>query len=144
MLSIPEKTLAHGAKIQYRQTSAIAIQAKYDDGTPMANAQVVIYAPSDRTNPWLKGETDAEGNFSFIPDTEPHNIGNWDVKVRQSGHGNITSIPINRGNLTQTTATQLASAGAGYSLSQKIVMAAAVGWGFVGTTLFFARPKSDR
>ena len=144
LLSIPEKTLAHGANIQYRETSAIAIQAKYDDGTPMANAQVVIYAPSDRATPWLKGVTDNEGNFSFVPDTNPRNVGNWDIKVRQSGHGDITSIPIDQGKLTNVSQTQLASVGAGYSLAQKMVMAAAVGWGFVGTALFFARSKSDK
>ena len=144
LLSIPEKTLAHGANIQYRETSAIAIQAKYDDGTPMANAQVVVYAPSDRATPWLKGVTDSEGNFSFVPDDNPQNAGNWDVKVRQSGHGDITSIPVNQGELTSVAHTQLASAAGGYSLPQKMVMAAAVGWGFVGTALFFARSKSDK
>ncbi|MEL6928302.1 MAG: carboxypeptidase regulatory-like domain-containing protein [Cyanobacteria bacterium J06600_6] len=141
-MSAPARVLAHGANIQYRETSAIAIQAKYDDGTPMANAQVVIYAPSDRATPWLKGETDSQGNFSFIPDSNPRNAGNWDIKVRQSGHGDITSIPINQNKSTNVSQTQIMSADAGYSATQKAVMAAAVGWGFVGTALFFARSKS--
>lgn len=144
LLSVPEKVLAHGANIQYRETSAIAIQAKYDDGTPMANAQVVIYAPSDRATPWLKGETDSQGNFSFVPDTDPQNAGDWDIKVRQSGHGDITSIPIGKSTSTNVSQTQVTSSGAGYSAAQKAVMAAAVGWGFVGTALFFARSKSDK
>ena len=144
LLSIPEKTLAHGANIEYRETPAIAIQAKYDDGTPMANAQVVIYAPSDRANPWLKGVTDSQGNFSFVPNHEPENIGNWDIKVRQSGHGDITSIPINQSELTQISPTHLASAGAAYTLPQKMLMAAAIGWGFIGTALFFARSQSSK
>lgn len=108
----------------------------------MANAQVVIYAPSDRATPWLKGETDSQGNFSFIPDLAPQNAGNWDIKVRQSGHGDITSIPINQNKLANVAQTQMMSADAGYSATQKAVMAAAVGWGFVGTALFFARSKS--
>ena len=140
------EVLAHGANIEYRQTPAIAIQAKYDDGSPMANAQVVIYAPSDRSTPWLKGETDGQGNFSFIPDSDPQNAGNWDIKVRQSGHGDITSIPINQNqteNVSQTQ-TQMMSADAGYSATQKAVMAAAVGWGFIGTALFFARSQSRK
>lgn len=147
LLSGSTKVLAHGANIQYRQTSAIAIQAKYDDGTPMANAQVVIYAPSDRATPWLKGETDSQGNFSFIPDTDPQNAGNWDIKVRQSGHGDITSIPIEQNSLDESAnipQAQVMSAGAGYSIAQKAVMAAAVGWGFVGTALFFTRSKSHK
>lgn len=144
LLSIPEKTFAHGANIQYRETPAIAIQAKYDDGTPMANAQVVIYAPSDRANPWLKGVTDSQGNFSFVPDQDPQNIGDWDVKVRQSGHGDITSIPLNKGALTNISQTHLASADAGYTLPQKLLMAGAVGWGFIGTALFFTRSQSSK
>ncbi|MEM6612646.1 MAG: carboxypeptidase regulatory-like domain-containing protein [Cyanobacteria bacterium P01_C01_bin.72] len=144
LLSIPEKTFAHGANIEYRETSAIAIQAKYDDGTPMANAQVVIYAPSDRANPWLKGVTDSQGNFSFVPERDPENIGNWDVKVRQSGHGDITSIPVNQAGLASISPAHLASAGAAYTLPQKMLMAAAIGWGFIGTALFFARSQSSK
>ena len=137
----PKLAHAHGAKIEYQEARAIAIQAKYDDGTPMANAGVVVYAPSDRANPWLKGTTDEAGKFTFIPDLSAENIGNWDVKVRQSGHGNITSIPIKDDKLA---VNQMATStfGAGYSPSQKLIMAAAVGWGFIGTALFFSRSKS--
>ena len=141
---LPTKTLAHGANIQYRQTSAIAIQANYDDGTPMKSAQVVIYAPSDRTTPWLKGTTDEQGQFSFIPD--PTLTGDWDIKVRQSGHGDITSIPLKGGKLA-TDSPQINSMSgnsASYSNLQKLLMAGAVIWGFVGTALFFARPQSSR
>ncbi|MEO1006449.1 MAG: carboxypeptidase regulatory-like domain-containing protein [Cyanobacteria bacterium J06638_38] len=139
---IPERVVAHGANIEYKETSAITIQAKYDDGTPMAEAQVIIYAPQDRAKPWLKGTTDNAGSFTFVPDSNPENRGNWDVKVRQSGHGKITSIPITGDQLAEESPTQILSAGAGYSPSQKIVMAAAVGWGFIGTALFFTRSKS--
>ena len=135
----PKQVLAHGANIEYRETTAVTIQAKYDDGTPMANAQVVIYAPSDRATPWLKGTTDESGSFSFVPDAD--HVGNWDVKVRQSGHGDITTIPVKDGKLAVDNMATTSSGG-GYSPSQKIVMAAAVGWGFVGTGLFFSRPKS--
>ena len=136
----PVRVLAHGANIEYRETEAITIQAKYDDGKPMANAQVVIYAPSDRATPWLKGTTDEFGNFSFVPNTSAENAGDWDIKVRQSGHGDITTIPIEGGKLAVNKMT--ATSGASYTPSQKLVMAAAVGWGFVGTALFFSRSKS--
>ena len=136
----PKQVLAHGANIEYQSSEAITIQAKYDDGTPMADAQVVIYAPSDRASPWLKGTTDESGNFTFVPDTDAKNVGDWDVKVRQSGHGDITSIPVEEGKLAVNQMS--ASTGAGYTPTQKLVMAAAVGWGFVGTGLFFSRSKS--
>ncbi|MGD1920049.1 MAG: carboxypeptidase regulatory-like domain-containing protein [Pleurocapsa sp.] len=138
---LPKQVLAHGANIEYQETSAITIAAKYDDGTPMAEAQVVIYAPSDRTSPWLKGTTDKSGNFTFVPDVNAENVGNWDVKVRQSGHGDITSIPLKEGKLVQDKVA--AASGAGYTPSQKWVMAAAVGWGFMGTALFYSRAKSQ-
>ena len=144
LISVPNKVLAHGANIEYRETSAITIQAKYDDGTPMANAQIVIYAPSDRATPWLKGTTDKSGNFTFVPNSEPTNIGDWDVKVRQSGHGDIISIPVTGNQLAKSISdTQASSAGTGYTPSQKIFMAAAGVWGFMGTALFFSRSKSS-
>lgn len=144
LMLIPERALAHGVNIEYKETSAITIQAKYDDGTPMANAQVIVYAPSDLATPWLKGTTDDLGSFTFVPDNKPQNIGNWDVKVRQSGHGDITSIPITDGKLAKVVDNRSLSPGGGYSSAQKIVMAAAVGWGFLGTALFFSRSKSDK
>lgn len=151
LTATPELVLAHGASIEYEETSAITIQAKYDDGKPMANAQVVIYAPRDPANPWLKGKTDANGNFSFVPNRDVANTGNWDVKVRQSGHGDITSIPIDKGQLannsqstsTKNTVMAQTTFGAGYTFWQKIIMAVAVGWGCVGTALFFSRSQSN-
>ena len=143
LTAVPKQALAHGANIDYRQTSAITIEAKYDDGTPMANAQVVVYAPSDRATPWLKGTTDDSGNFTFVPDTNAENVGDWDVKVRQAGHGDITSIPLT-GDRKNTADTQLSSTGAGYTPSQKVFMAAAGVWGFIGTALFFSRSKSSK
>ena len=143
LTAVPKQVLAHGASIGYSETSAITIEAKYDDGTPMANAQVVIYAPSDRATPWLKGTTDDSGNFTFVPDTNAENVGDWDIKVRSSGHGDITSIPIT-GDLEGDAAdTQLSSDGGGYSSAQKAVMAVAGIWGFIGTALFFSRSKSS-
>ena len=141
-MAIPKPVFAHGANIEYRETSAVTIQAKYDDGTPMKKAQVVIYAPSDRATPWVQGTTDESGKFTFVPSRDSRNLGKWDVKVRQSGHGTITSIPIQNDKLAvkQMTAPSI---GSGYSPSQKFMMAAAVGWGFVGTALFFSRSKSQ-
>ena len=145
LIAAPKKVIAHGANIDYRETSAITIQAKYDDGKPMANAQVVIYAPSDRSTPWLKGTTDKSGNFTFVPDaSNSENHGDWDIKVRQSGHGDIISIPLKDSQLADHPSDiQLSSTDNGYTPAQKVVMAAAGVWGFVGTALFFSRSKSS-
>ncbi len=137
ILTRATQVYAHGSKINYRATKAIEIQATYDDGTPMANAQIVIYAPNNRNIPWMKAQTDAEGKFTFIPNEEID--GNWDVKVRQSGHGDIISIPVSdRENLQ----TQIITSNFEYNPMQKLVMTVASVWGFVGTALFFSRRKS--
>ena len=138
---LSEPVLAHGARIDYQQTSAITIRATYDDGTPMAQAQAVVYAPDDPTAPWVKGMTNEVGEFSFVPDRDLS--GNWDVKVRQSGHGDIVSIPLDSGAIANQESVTMSNANvtnnSGYSTGQKLLMAIAVGWGFIGTALFFTR-----
>ena len=137
-----EPLLAHGAKIEYGNTNAIIIRATYDDGTPMKQAQAVVYAPNAPTVPWMKGITDHKGQFTFIPD--PSISGNWDVKVRQSGHGSIVSIPIQKGliaskNKPEVAGVKLLTNNSDLTFLQKIIMAAAGVWGFLGTALFFSR-----
>jgi nickel transport protein len=140
---LSQPVLAHGARIDYQHTSAIVIRATYDDGTPMAKAQAIVYAPNDLATPWLKGMTDESGKFSFVPD--PDLSGNWDVKVRQSGHGDIVSIALDKGTIAQEKTEQvdkgnsLTNNNANYSSGQKMIMAIAGVWGFIGTALFFSR-----
>ena len=134
--------LAHGARITYQETRGIKITAIYDQGDPMTDAQVVIYAPADPTNPWLKGETDAQGHFSFVPDF--NQVGNWDIKVRQAGHGALISIPITADSTSDVATNSVTpQPDSSYTLRQKILMSVSGVWGFVGTALFFSRqPKS--
>ncbi|MDR9402477.1 MAG: carboxypeptidase regulatory-like domain-containing protein [Halothece sp. Uz-M2-17] len=137
--------LAHGAAIEHRKTSAIEIRATYDSGKPMANAQVTVYAPNDPTTPWLKGTTREDGTFIFVPDSDLS--GNWDVKVRQSGHGDLVSIPLEKTS-ANTTSDQVQASntwqGGNYTPLQKAIMAALGIWGFIGTALFFTRNQSEK
>lgn len=134
---IPQ-TLAHGAKIDYEMTQSLQIQAVYDNGQPMKAAQVVVYAPNNPTTPWLKGTTDEQGYFTFTPDLSQK--GNWDVKVRQAGHGDIISIPLTQGE--DNSSPQLTTPSkTDYTSLQKALMAIMGVWGFVGTALFFSRSK---
>ena len=136
------KAFAHGSKIDYRETKAIEIQATYDNNEPMANAQVVIYGPDNPTKPWGKGTTNEQGRFTFTPDTEQQ--GNWDIKVRQAGHGNIISIPISsEGIAASQTNNALAGGQSNYTPLQKTLLGVTTAWGFVGTALFFARRKTQ-
>ena len=139
------KLLAHGSNIKYRKTEAIEIQSNYESGSPMAKAQVTIYAPNNPSKPWLKGITDDQGKFIFIPDYSQ--TGNWQIKVRQSGHGNMINLAISENNkLTDNRPEKHSninhnSLNNEYSSGQKLVMAIMVTWGFVGTALFFSRKK---
>lgn len=134
LLAIPSAAQAHGAHIQSRNTAAIEIQAHYDSGQPMAEAQVQVFAPTDLQNPHLRGLTDGEGRFLFVPD-QP---GEWEISVRQAGHGDIAVVPV---TLEGTLTPDYSNSGELTPL-QRGVVAAAVIWGFVGTALFFWRGKS--
>ena len=125
---------AHGARITYTVDLTVNLVAEFDSGEPMANAQVTVYSPADPATPWLTGETDEAGRFSFVPDTVP--VGTWDVQVRTAGHGDIVHIPLGEGAALSGTT--------GYSASQIVLMAGCVIWGFVGTALYFSRGKSSR
>lgn len=147
------KAIAHGVGITYEATEAIALQANYDSGEPMAEAQVSVFSPEDPSTPWLTGTADESGRFVFAPDTSIP--GNWEVQVRQAGHGEILNISIGEGGVLEAStntsggsATNGASdsriaSGLGDNLSmpQKGLMVASAIWGFVGTALFFLSRK---
>ncbi|MFQ3616317.1 MAG: carboxypeptidase-like regulatory domain-containing protein [Cyanobacteriota bacterium] len=146
---------AHGVDITYQETRAIALEARYDGGQPMSGAQVAVFSPADPQTPWLRGTADESGRFIFSPD--PAQPGNWEVQVRQAGHGEILVIPVggeaaaDTGDATSAAessapATSPPATGSLGSRSggrltplQRLIMAASVIWGCVGTALFFSR-----
>jgi nickel transport protein len=136
---------AHGAHIEYEITQAIQLTARYDNGDPMAEAQVTVYSPSDPANVWQKGVTDQAGQYIFAPD--PDQSGNWEVQVRQAGHGDIVAIPMAEADSGQDLETLIPPTLASPARSengtglQKGLMVASVIWGCVGTALFFSRQK---
>ncbi len=132
---------AHGAVVDYTPVSAVQLTATYDNGEPMKEAQVNVYAPDNPADPWLTGQTNEQGQFVFTPDAEQ--AGNWEVQVRQAGHGDIVNIPVNTaadGSVQVTDAIANRTSN-GYSTPQIVLMGAAGIWGFVGTALFFSREK---
>ncbi|GAB3689724.1 hypothetical protein GCM10028793_06330 [Nocardiopsis oceani] len=72
------------------QTDAVRIDAHYDTGEPMTDAQVSVYSPEDDSDPWMTGSVDAEGVFLF----EPDETGIWEVEVRQAGHGDTVRVEV--------------------------------------------------
>ncbi|QQE66994.1 hypothetical protein GFS31_36990 [Leptolyngbya sp. BL0902] len=157
---------AHGAKIEYQPINGIEVQARYDSGEPMRAAQVNVYAPDNPSEPWQTGVTDDDGRFVFSPD--PSRPGNWEVMVRQAGHGDVVAIPVGEAPAAANASTTGDSAASGSSATDGTtevadnanrpavlanagspraagvplwVSMAAMVWGFVGTALFFARGK---
>ena len=133
-LIAPRPSWGHGVQLKYQLVNQVQIQARYDSGTPMAQAQVMIYAPGNASSPWSQGTTDAEGRFSFSPDA--NQPGYWQVMVRQAGHGQSVTVPV--GEVAAPSGRNPPTA----ELGQRWLPIAAVIWGFVGTALFFSRKPS--
>ena len=124
---------AHGtAQLRYRQEPAIQIEALHDNGEPMINAKVRIYAPENHRKPLIVGNTDSQGQFRFIP--QARQTGSWTVTVSQLGHSHNINIPIQ-----QNLALAAAQTSSTYSPLQKLTMAIVGIWGFLGTALYFTR-----
>lgn len=157
LLGVAERAIAHGAVLEYNATQAYEILATYDSGTPMVEAQVAIFSPENPSEPWMTGVTDAEGRFLFTPPTP----GNWEVQVRQAGHGDLVVIPVAEGAIAATPAAESTdappaaqetaatspatppnSSPQAFTGLQKGLMAGSVVWGFVGTALFFSQKGS--
>ena len=71
----------------------LEFQSVYSSGEPAKKAKVIIYAPNNPDEPWMVGETDEEGRFSFLPDNSIP--GEWEVEFEQEGHGDILTVPVN-------------------------------------------------
>ncbi len=119
----------HGGVIQAQSQTGILVTATYETGEPMVNAQVQVYSPDDPRTPHWLGTTDGEGRYFLLPDR----AGEWEVAVRQGGHGAITQISVGEGAVVTLTNPTLG----GLSPLQRGLMTAAVTWGCVGTALFF-------
>jgi nickel transport protein len=90
LLGVTERAIAHGVVLEYNTTQAYAVTATYDTGRPMVEAQVAVFSPENPSEPWMVGTTDAEGRFLFTPPSP----GNWEVQVRQAGHGDLVVIAV--------------------------------------------------
>ncbi|MFN3663831.1 carboxypeptidase regulatory-like domain-containing protein [Yoonia sp.] len=131
--------MAHGAFVDVAAVDAVGIHARYDTGEPMADAQVAVFAPDALTQPWLVGQTDAEGQFLFTPDDR---AGRWAIQVRQAGHGAMGYVELS----TEGTAMAITAitASAGLTWAQRLLMLACVLWGAVGTALYFRRAHAGK
>ena len=134
LFALPSIVQAHGVKIEYGEAEgAVGIVAKYDSGEPMANAEVVVYAPDDRQTVWLTGKCDEEGRFAFFPKASVW--GTYDIQVRQAGHGEMIHVEINEDGKV------VGGGSSGYSTTQIVIMAICVIWGVIATALYFSNRR---
>lgn len=139
MACLPAAAAAHGATVSASFAPAIAVEARYDTGEPMAGAQVTVFAPGEPATPWLRGVADDAGRFVFLPDGR---AGRWTVQARHAGHGAIVHLapaasahePVAAATGPRDTRSEV-----GATPLQSAVMAIAVIWGLVGTALYFRR-----
>lgn len=93
-LGFPAGAMAHSVETDYLVSarSQFQLQAKFSTGEPFQEAPIKIYSPSNPDQPWAEGTTDTEGRFAFNPD--PSLPGDWTVKIGQSDHGDILTVPV--------------------------------------------------
>lgn len=132
----PVAAHAHGVIAGYAVRTGIEITARYDTGQPMSGAGVSVFAPDNPAIPRLTAKLDEDGRFRFVPD--PEVPGTWSVQVRQEGHGAMIHIPTGE---SITHEPEIVTAGLG--LLQRILVAACVVWGSIGTALYFSRRKKS-
>jgi len=134
--------LGHAALVDAETAPAIRLHAYYETGEPMAEAQVIIYAPDAPGQVWRRGVTDSEGRFEFVPAPVP---GRWSVQVRQAGHGAMAHVDMGASAPAAVAAVAVASpAPAPASWLERLVMIGLVAWGALGTALYFRREKGVR
>mgnify|MGYP001796226736 CR=1 FL=1 len=87
------RVLAHGVQTDYLLSNQLQLQTTFSNGQPLKGAKVSVYAPNNPTQPWMQGQTDADGRFAFKPDRSI--VGDWEVTIMQQGHGDILTVPVN-------------------------------------------------
>lgn len=76
-------------------THEVTVQFATQDGKPMANAEVQVFAPGDARTPVITGRTDAEGKFVFEADQD----GFWSAEAK--GADQVARVMIRVGGESQ-------------------------------------------
>lgn len=134
---VASPAFAHGVALDQRSGEAVEVTAAYDNGDPVSEGQVVVYAPDEPSEPWATGTTDEEGRYIFMPDESKP--GAWSVQVREAGHGANTSVEVGGEG---EEAVRVEQSGDDNGPVQMGLMGALGVWGCIGTALFFWRKRS--
>ena len=82
-------------------THEVTVQFATQDGKPMANAEVQVFAPGDARTPVITGRTDAEGKFVFEADQD----GFWSAEAK--GADQVARVMIRVGGESQTSQSRV-------------------------------------
>jgi nickel transport protein len=126
----------HGTEYVVLSGGVVGVQASFDTGVPMADADVLIFAPNEITAA-IKSRTDTRGIVCFAPDK----AGAWVIQVRaEGGHGMRINLEVDQDSIVSVSDSEHSS----LSILQKLFLAVCVCWGFIGTGLYFyGRKKRD-
>jgi nickel transport protein len=95
LAALPSQAAAHTAGGRILSGKAAITEFRFSDGSPMAFADVKVFAPSS-TELWLAGRADGAGRFAFMPDK----AGDWTVEAREAeGHTARLTVTIAVGDL---------------------------------------------
>ncbi|NQV15458.1 hypothetical protein HQ531_08380 [bacterium] len=96
LLVLTSGLLGHGVS-HILLRDAYGIQVSYEDGNPLAFADVEIFRPLETEMEFQTGMTDENGRFMFKPDTS----GSWTMKVSDGlGHGKVIEVIVDEVNTT--------------------------------------------
>ena len=84
-------------------THEVTTQFATQDGKPMANAEVEVFAPGDAKTPVITGRTDAEGKFVFEADRD----GFWSAEAH--GTDQVARVMIRVGGEAQQSQSRIST-----------------------------------
>ena len=76
-------------------THQVTVQFATQDGKPMADAEVSVFAPGDLTHPVKTGRTDKDGKFEFGTDRD----GLWTAEARNGAEVARATIKVGSGSV---------------------------------------------
>jgi hypothetical protein len=88
---------AHAVALDLFATHEVTVQFATQDGKPLANAEVQVFAPGDPKTPAATGRTDAEGKFAFAADQD----GFWSAEAK--GADQVARVMIRVGGESQNS-----------------------------------------
>jgi nickel transport protein len=95
LLLPPSNAAAHTVNGRVLNGKAAIMEFRFSDGSPMAFADVKVFAPSKEL--WLAGRADGAGRFAFMPD----NAGEWTLEAREAeNHTARLTLTVNAADLT--------------------------------------------